>query len=492
MVWRIWSFVAGIPLGVLAAWSATDARVPLEPDAVAVWAVVCGGLLVIVVSAIARFRDDEPARGAHLGAAASAGLVALPALGASALGLVAQPLGFAAAVVLLLAAALARGAWQRRPSGGFARQLRVGSTWLLGGSAVLLALCLGKAALRGSGPVFTDDRARAAWEADAQVPTGPLPRCAAEPAEVEVRLERGARPRLSPDGTVLWFDAAVDGARQVQRMDLASGDVTCWTCGEPGSNLRPAPGRRSVLFETDRHATWRNLANTEVHLIRAAARPGRPAPRSRRLTFAPGPDDHALFGPGAEAVVWSRQAGRGYEVVTAGIRRAHGGVMLGPALPLARGGSRWLAPVAWSPSARSLVLASGNPYRPVRLTGVDFALRSALELAADGVSAAFSADGDFMASAASRRRNALGLLPPSFGLVLAPFAARAGQDSALYRGTRLRLGESWGSGASLELGETARWGAPTGIALRPDGTGLFLAQRRGERERIVEIRLACS
>jgi hypothetical protein len=48
---------------------------------------------------------------------------------------------------------------------------------------------------------------------------------------------------------------------------------------------------------------------------------------------------------------------------------------------------------------------------------------------------------------------------------------------------------------SVDLGELAGWGAPTGITSEPAGTGFVLGQRRegpeGVRERLVEARLDC-
>ena len=59
---------------------------------------------------------------------------------------------------------------------------------------------------------------------------------------------------------------------------------------------------------------------------------------SRRLSFLRGPDSHPIFGPGPQMVTWShRESGR-YQVVAAGIRSGHGGILLGNLGVLADGG----------------------------------------------------------------------------------------------------------------------------------------------------------
>ena len=284
LIWRGWSFLAGLPVGVLAALASGAVR---TPAALFGAALAGGGLLLAVVWWIGRVFDDDPARGAHLACAASGGLVALPALVSGPLQLRPGPLGWLVALLVLLSLLFFRAARVHAPSGGLGRQLCVAGGWLIGGAlAVLGAGGLGAAA-GGSGPVARDGRAESVYDADARVVTQPLPICADAPPPVRVLLERGARPRLDPEGEGLWFDArSGGGARQVHRLDLATGDVSCLTCDEPGNNVRPYPGRLGVVFETDRHADWLDPGNTEVHFLR---RRGARAPGpSRRLTRSPG------------------------------------------------------------------------------------------------------------------------------------------------------------------------------------------------------------
>jgi hypothetical protein len=339
------------------------------------------------------------------------------------------------------------------------------------------------------------EMAEAIYDIDATVVTRALPRCGATPAGMRVLLDRGARPKLSADGRSVWFDApAADGARQIHRLVRASGEVVCWTCGQPGNNLRPDPGPagRALVFETDRHATWRAPANTEIHWLdtRRDAPPG----ASRRLTHEAGPDDHPLFAPGAAAIVWSRRNGAGYEVVTAGVQRAHGGLLLGVHRVLAGGGARWLAPLAWSPDARSLVLLEGNPFRPLVARALDLATGASTVLSEASLSggAAFNADGGYAAVVETRRGHVAGLLPDSLGFVLG--ALHTTIYDGVFRETGLRVGGIGAEAVAVELGDVAEWGAPTGVALSSDGTTVVLGQRRirgRPGERLVEVRLDC-
>jgi hypothetical protein len=247
------------------------------------------------------------------------------------------------------------------------------------------------------------------------------------------------------------------------------------------------------------HATWWDPTNTELHL--AGAHGAGPAHASRRLTFEPGPDDHALFAPGSGQVVWSKRAAGRYAVVSASLRSGHGALLLGAPLELAVGGAAWVAPAAWSPDARSLVLVRGNPFRPREAVALDLATGERRSLgwdAAGGTPAAFNADGGFLLLAAARRQRAAGLLPASAGFLLAPLAERAARDAPLFRTTQVRAGEPWGEGAPLALGEVGEWGEPTGVALLPEGKGplrFVLGQRRAAgavvEERLLLVTLAC-
>ena len=129
-------------------------------------------------------------------------------------------------------------------------------------------------------------------------------------------------------------------------------------------------------------------------------------------------------------------------------------------------GAAWTAPLAWSPDARSFVVASGNPFRPARARGIDLASERRIDLGGDVAGAgavAFNADGGFVLVASARRARAAGLLPGATGLLLAPWATRAAIGETLYRGTGIRAGESWSEGVPLDLGDVADWGEPTGV-----------------------------
>jgi len=497
-MWRLWTFGCALPLGLLAALAGGGAA----PSAVRLGgaALAAGVLATAAASAIARRADDDPARGAHLAVASSVGLAALPALGTALLGLSPGPAVWCAVVVLALAGAGFRAARQRGPSGG-ARRLVLRAVSVLAGASAGVGLASLLAAGPSRMPAFSEARAAAILDTDATVATRPLPVCAARPAGARVLLERGARPRLSPDADALWFDADVAGRRQVHRLERATGAVACWTCGEPGNNWRPFPGERRVVFETDRHATWRDPVNTEIH-VAAASRPEQAPPRhaSRRLTYARGPDDHAILAPGSGTLVWSRREGSTLRVVAASVQRGHGGILLGRPSELVRGGARWVAPAGWSPDARSFVVVRGNPFAPLDAVGIDLAGDRRAVLAHDAVPAAASwnGDGGRVARAGTRRAHLAGLLPDVLGPLLGAWATAVTRDAAVRRGTALRLGEPWDEGAALDLGDVgdlgdvARWGAPTGVALIPDASAVVLGQRRpGGRERLLEIDLDC-
>lgn len=437
-MWRVWAFATGLPVGAVCAWVAYGTPLP----ALAIGA-AGGGLAMWAALAAGRF-----ARRAGRG----------------------SPQAFAlAALVLLLGAAV----------------------WVGVGAAV---------ADRGAADYrVTEGRAAAVFDIDAAVATRPLPRCAATPARSEVLLDRGARPRLDGDGSRLWFDARMpDGRRQVTRLDRATGRVVCWTCEEAGNNWRPAPADRGfgIAFESDRHATGWDPSNTEIHLV--SGRGERPERASRRLTYASGPDGHAVLRQAEHLLMWSRRQGGGYAVVSAPIRGAHGGLNLGGVTVLVSAGAAWTAPLAWSPDGRSLVVARGNPFGPVSARGIDPATGRTADLGSDvapgGV--AFTGDGGWVAVAGARRARAAGWLPAGLGFLLAPFAERVARDRPLYRDTGVRIGEPWAPGAPLALGAVAAWGEPTGLALSPDGSVLILGQRRAidgaVEERLVEITLDCT
>ena len=140
----------------------------------------------------------------------------------------------------------------------------------------MFALAATCAALFGVEPEPSSRLSAALYAIDAEVVTRPLPACSTEPRAVSVAQQRGAHPALSPDGAQLWFDAASDadgGRRQIHRMDRATGKVVCWTCGDLGNNVHPSisPSGVSLVFQSDRHATWRHPDDTDLYL--AAAQP---------------------------------------------------------------------------------------------------------------------------------------------------------------------------------------------------------------------------
>lgn len=503
MIWRLWCFVAGLAPGALAVLA-----VAAEPSLVALELGAVAGGIVLAVSAslLARARDDDPARGAHLAAASSVGLAAAPACEAALLGLAPAPAWWLAAVAAALVAALAVAARVRGPAGP-TRQLAAATLGLLGGAVLVVGVSAAVAALGADESGFSEARAAAVYEMDAQVVTRPLPVCGTAVASQRVLLDRGAHPRLDPDGAMLWFDASAPAPgreggtlRQVHRLDRASGEVVCWTCDEPGNNARPAlgAGGASVVFETDRWATWREPTNTELHLARA--RGDAPSPTgSRRITFHPGADDHPVMSASGGVLVWSRGEGGRTFVASATLRSGHGGLLLGRPAVLLAGRAQWAAPLGWSPDARSLVVVRGNPYRPLRALSLDLARGTREALGPSPTSGqapvSFDADGGWVAITGTERDRAAGLLPSALGFLLGPFATRASRDRPLFRGTSVATGPSRGPLAAVELGAIGAWGEPTGVALEPDGTRFVLGQRRARggavEERLVEVALDC-
>ena len=419
----------------------------------------------------------------------------LPALGAAWLGVPPGPRAWLAACAALPAAGLAWGLLSPGPRRSALAFAAGAPAALVGGTAAVLAAGFAAASLGPDPPPLGEATAAAIYDLDARVATRPLPRCDARPAASRVLLERGAHPRLDADGARLWFDApGEDGRRQVHRLELASGRAVCWTCGEPGNNRRPVPAAGGVLFDTDRWATRAAPWNTELQQITATGEaPRRP---SRRLTYHPGRDDHALPGPGGGSVVWSRAVGGRFAVVSAGFQRAHGALLLDEPRVVAAGGAAWAAPLAWSPDARALLVGRGNPFGSWRAEALDPATGRTWELGADLAGADFSADGGRIVLAGTRPAGLLGRLPAGLGFALGPLALGPGERGAARSGSTARTGDTGGEVSELALGELGAWGAPTGIALEPDGTGFVLGQRRaaegGVQERLVRVTLECS
>jgi hypothetical protein len=486
----VWCFLGGLAPGALAALAFGPPAWPLARLVAA--GALAGGALALLVAALAR--RGSPERGRALAAAAGLGHAGWPALGAAWLGLAPGPRALAGAVLLLLfGALLARAA---RAPAGRASPARAAALGLAGGALAALVAGGAWARLGAVSPVLGGDAAAGIFDLDARIAPRPLPRCGPAPTRVEVLLERGAHPRLTRDGAALWFDApGPDGRRQVHRLLLPGGEVACFTCGEPGENRRPDPSDTgtSVLFESDRDRSARTPSNTNLRLISARGEPGSRA--SRQLTFDPGRDDHALFAPDGRSLLWSRGADGRFDVVAAAFSRGHGGLLLTAPRVVVAGGSAWVAPLAWSPDARALVVGRGGPRRPFAAELLDPA-NGALAALGPLAGAAFSADGGRIAL--TRAPGAAGPgLRAGLGFLLGPLAvARGGPPAAPPGPSALETGDTGAEAAPVELGPEAAWGAPTGVALGPAGDWLVLGQRRaaaagGVEERLLRVTLDC-
>jgi hypothetical protein len=245
-----------------------------------------------------------------------------------------------------------------------------------------------------------------------------------------------------------------------------------------------------VLFDTDRFASWRSPAETEVMV---ASGRGTDAPRhpAHRITYSPGPDAHAIYDPSGSGLVWTHGGEGRFEVRRASILSGHGGLLLSQPLVLFRGRSAWVAPLAWSPDARTLVAGFGQPLAPLAGVQLDPASGERRRIPGGLVagSVSFSADGRVMAVASTRERGAARLLPGALGNVVARWPTHAGVGA---EGTRVALGETGPAQVELELGDAASWGVPTGISLLPDASGFVLGQRNEAGERIVRVDLDCA
>jgi hypothetical protein len=493
LVWRGWTFFCGAPLGALCA-LAID---PQLGSLVFGLGSLAGGLALVLVAHLAtRLGDADLERGWHLAGGATWALASVPAIAAALVGL-----GPTAPWLLSLCAAAAvagvvLGARRRGPA-------RSAAGWLASAAVVLAISSLGlvglgalRAAFSPDLPAVSEQRAEAIYDADARIITQPLPSCLPRIAASRLLLDRGAHPRLGGDGHHLWFDAETEeGTRQVHRLELETLLVTCWTCGEPGNNQRPAPQRpgHSMIFDSDRHRSPTEPSNTELYLTRAVGSPG-PA---RRISFHPGADDHALFMTSG-VVVWSRGWGSTYDVVSATIRSGHGSRFLGTPGRMFRGGTHWAIPLSWSADLRHLVVGDGQPLRPLRVTLLDPATniaRTLPEQVAPGSAATFTADGGWMLIASTERAGIASLLPSALGFLL-PRIAPGVADAGRFRTTQVRMGEPEHEGQTIELGEIGSWGYPTGISSSPTGQSFVLGQRRqtgaGVEERLLELVLDCS
>jgi hypothetical protein len=408
--------------------------------------------------------------------------------------------------LLLLGLALQRAGLEETPRfgrpPGIARALLGGAGrafgWAIVGAASALLLAGVWAAAGWAAPAVSTDRSAAVYELDARIATQPLPPCRPRAASSRVLLERGAHPRLSPENDLVWFDAATpDGRRQVHQLERASGAVRCWTCDEPGNNERPSAGegRRAVAFETDRFVSWREPINREIQLIGGGgAAPGAP---SIRLTIDPASDRAPVLGPEGALLVWTRSEAGRQQLVGAGIRGGHGGILLGDPTPIAAGGLDAVIPLAWSRDARSLVFFRGNPLGTGTALRLDPATGAQTPIGVDAVfaPAGASADGGWLAIATSAPAGLRARLPGWLGFAIAPVSTALGITASGLVGTGIRVGAPDSEYLPVDLGELAAWGAPTGVALDGSGRSLVLGQRRvtpaGVDERLVEIALDC-
>ncbi len=500
LLFRLWAFFSGIPVGGMIALAAFRDPAPLQ----LAWGALAGGvLLALLVSMLARGHDDAFERGRHLAGATSFGWAAVPAAVAVFFAWSPGPSVYVVLVVAMLAAALFLAARALGPGGGLLRwKLRAATSFLLG-SVTVLAIAAAGAALFAVAPEPSARFSSVLDAIDAEVVTRPMPACSAEPRAVAVLLTRGAHPALSPDGAQIWFDAESDadgGRRQIHRLDRATGTVICWSCGSLGNNVHPSISSSgvSLLFQSDRDASWRHPDDTDLYL--AAAQRAENPDRGRRLSFTVGPDESPVFGPGPMMVTWSRRLAGRYDVVAASIRSGHGGLLLGTPGVVANGGAEWIAPVAWSPDARSLLVARGNPFAPLALEAVDPNTLSRRLLATDAALAgSFDGDGGWFGFATTRPLQWAGVLPRALGFALAPIAIDWRKREPLYRDTGVRSAatEQPASAAAIAIAaDLSSWGEPTGLAIEPDGSGYVLGQRRrdddGVHERLVAIQLACT
>ena len=497
MVW-IWAFLCGLPVGGLGFFALDAASLA--------WLPVCaaaGGAAVAVAAWLAlRLGSHAPDRGRHVARASSLGWAALPAGLASWLGLAPGAAISLAAISGVLVLAWIRASRSGAAGPGLARQ----------GAAVLAALGFGACgfaswaglhavASGGGGDGPPEAQSRYVYDLDAQVPTRAIPRCEGSPRVVGT-IPGGARPARAADGA-LWFDAPdADGRRQIRRRDPATREVGCFTCGQPGNNLRPIPavGSRQVVFESDREATSLRPIDRELYLLSAPGPP--PAVRMQRVTRDRGADVYGALEPGGQALVWSAARSGSWAVVTAALEFGHGGISVGPANLLIPGGAGWVAPLAWSPDARSLVLLRGGPRRLGRAELLDPATGETRSLdLSDGqagephvAGVAFSADGGFLAVVSTRPDAWARSVPPALGFLATPLELLGGPDApAPLQDTALHVGEPRGALRRVPLGEAGGWGHPTGVALSADGTHVSIGQRagrdRGGEERILELDL---
>jgi hypothetical protein len=489
MLVRLWAFAASTPLGALAALAWPHDLTLLGYCA----SISAAGAVGATFAALAARQGDEaPDRAAHVARGASVGLAALPAVAAAALRLGPPAwvwLAFACAALVL---ALWRASRASTPAPGPAGLIASAALVLLLSAAAVVCIAIVNGQLSAPSPEPDRTLRAAALDIDSRVALQAPSRCGPRVADFVALTAQGAAPRLGADGETLWFEARADDGRfQIHRRQR-SGAVVCWTCAEAGNNRRPAPHPRgsAVLFDTDRFASWQRPGDTEVMLASGRGDDG-PRHPARRLTLSLGPDDHALYDPSGGGLLWSRGGSGRFEVQRASILSGHGGLLLSEPITLFRGRASWVIPLAWSPDGRTLAAGFGHPLTPLTGGLLDPATSSfrRIEGGLQGGSVSFSADGRVMAVATTRAEGASRLVPSVLGNVIARWP---GLSEARAAETQVLFGDPTGALASLELGELASWGVPTGIALLPDASGFVLGQRSAAGERIVRVALACA
>lgn len=471
------AFAGGAPLGALGLLASSPSS---ELPQVGVGLVVGGTVAGLALYWLARRKS--PDRSARLVAAGTVGLGAIPALACVLLQVGPPASAWWVGAFAIWAVALVWAA-RGRPSGRAPSVAFVALTALVLGAVLATSASWMWARSRSRTIPRLDEAFRlAVLDLDASVPLRPQPACRLRVRGTEV-LANGAHPRFDPSGA-LWFDAlAADGRRQIQRLS-PGGVVECLSCGEPGNNRRPAPGRFGVFFETDRFATFLAPTNTELMGAGLPRRAGATL-RARRLTFRSGPDERPLADPWGSGVVWTRGIRGSFEVVHAGVERGHGGVVLGERRLLGRGADRYVEAAAWSRDGRALLVSSGSGRGVRRSWLLDPGAKGAGARALPTlVSGSFSADGSWLCAVAGRRE---GVLAADSGFLLAGLT-----PDATPAGDRVLLGPRGGSLLPLDLGGTLEFGRPTGVSLAPDGRALALGQRSADgRERIVRVALSC-
>ncbi len=497
MIWRIWAFLSGAPLGILLLWTVRSAA---GRPAVYAAALAGGSLMMLATNWVVRRRHARERAGAgHAMRAATAGWLAWPAVAAVRLDIGPGAWPYAAVGVGWVAYAFWRHVRSAEPAPGPGKHLvRWGTEFALG---ILLVLLIGGLwAATDGGRIDPDERTRsAALDIDSRLALGPERVCSVSKRAAVVLSDRGASPRLADRGQTVWFEAIEpDGRSQVQRLSLETGTTACWTCNEPGNNRRPSPhvSGNVVLFDSDRYASWRTPGDTEVLVISARGKAG-PERGARRVTFHSGPDENAFYDPTGRGLVWLRGERGRASVRRATLQAGHGGILLANEQPLLRAGAGWVVPLAWSPDARALVAARGHGLGPRRgevldpATGVRRSLGGSIGA---GGAAAFSADGALLLVAETSTIRAAALFPESLGFAVARLSTMtAGARSGLTSGTALRLGPADGELLPLRISdEVARWGEPTGVGLAPEADWLVLGQRRPDgAERLLRIDLDC-